>query len=523
MSSAAQPGTLDWSQAPPDHVRTQVSVQPSSQLPQRVPQGRVDVGTASHPIPHKRPRQEGADDALQQEGLRGETQDSSVTETYDLPLDLPSEDEDDVDGSGPFALVTYKKNRRTGIPVVFRPADPSKSLWSVNPTVIAHEVQAAAQEKIVAHRFYDDGSLMVRVLSFGAANNLGALTDLAGVQVRPTIPSSYSNNQGKVRGVSPKYDDDMLVDIFKDFGVTAVRRQKRTVRREDGTFDTKLLDIVVLTFKPDKPLPSFVRLGFENLRVLEYIEGPIQCYNCQRFGHMQVSCNRPRRCKTCSGPHSHKECTARREPRCANCGGSHAAAYSGCRVKQAATAARRNELLNGMPAAVRRPRERRRRKPRMYTGCNHDLPPAHLLPPTPKGSRTYAEAVQASVQCAPGNGARDSSAILANRDAQITAPGTSDTRVAAAAPQTTVPRAPRVPEGEAESSAALVRGDFHRSSHGSHLKADGRSDRRCGSVIAMMRLMFSTLRGIIRDMPDSHTKVALSCLLQMESLLNELL
>ena len=61
-------------------------------------------------------------------------------------------------------------------------------------------------------------------------------------------------------------------------------------------------------------------------------KGPIQCKNCQRFGHTKRNCGYPPRCVACGGPHvSDGKCTvAQEEKRCANCNSNHTANYRGC-------------------------------------------------------------------------------------------------------------------------------------------------------------------------------------------------
>ncbi|KAG0431655.1 hypothetical protein HPB47_021595, partial [Ixodes persulcatus] len=50
-----------------------------------------------------------------------------------------------------------------------------------------------------------------------------------------------------------------------------------------------------------------------------------------------------------------QDCNYRSEPNCANCGCSHAATYAGCSSKKAATALRKQEILNGRAPNRRSP------------------------------------------------------------------------------------------------------------------------------------------------------------------------
>lgn len=250
------------------------------------------------------------------------------------PVD-PSETMDG-DAGDPFALVTYKKNRPQGIPVLFKPVLPDESFWRVNPNLVAQAIRSAAQEPILNHRVNSDGSMCIFIQTEGAVSNLLGLQEVAGIAVNVTIPSSYVKNMGKIFDVPLEYSNADLASYLEDDGVISARRQMRHVSHEDGSDQYIPLRSVILTFKSNKQLPREIHLGFSSHKVHEYVEGPAQCYRCQRFGHLARGCRWPIRCKICSGPHSLNECTARRQPKCANCAGSHIASHSLCPHKRSA-------------------------------------------------------------------------------------------------------------------------------------------------------------------------------------------
>ncbi|KAH6946227.1 hypothetical protein HPB50_012315 [Hyalomma asiaticum] len=85
--------------------------------------------------------------------------DEDKTSTYDL-----SEDEDIDCDETPFTLVSYKKKRPEGIPVVFRPSDEGSNFWQVNPNRAASEIVSAAKDKVQSFRVNRDGSFSVNVV-----------------------------------------------------------------------------------------------------------------------------------------------------------------------------------------------------------------------------------------------------------------------------------------------------------------------------------------------------------------------
>ena len=65
-------------------------------------------------------------------------------------------------------------------------------------------------------------------------------------------------------------------------------------------------------------------------------KGPVQCMNCQEFGHTKRYCKLKATCVACGGNHSSADCTTNKDDpfskKCSNCGGNHTANYRGCPV-----------------------------------------------------------------------------------------------------------------------------------------------------------------------------------------------
>ena len=64
--------------------------------------------------------------------------------------------------------------------------------------------------------------------------------------------------------------------------------------------------------------------------------GPVQCTNCQEFGHTKAYCRLPSVCVICGDLHGTSSCTLSKDDtsakKCSNCGGPHTASYRGCPV-----------------------------------------------------------------------------------------------------------------------------------------------------------------------------------------------
>ncbi|XP_050338495.1 nucleic-acid-binding protein from transposon X-element isoform X1 [Bactrocera neohumeralis] len=84
--------------------------------------------------------------------------------------------------------------------------------------------------------------------------------------------------------------------------------------------------------------------------------GPVQCTNCQEYGHTKAYCTLRSVCVVCGDLHPTSKCTLKKEDlnkKCSNCGGNHTANYRGCPVYKDLKSklsqgiqARRNQMMN---------------------------------------------------------------------------------------------------------------------------------------------------------------------------------
>ena len=69
--------------------------------------------------------------------------------------------------------------------------------------------------------------------------------------------------------------------------------------------------------------------GYERLPITEFKFLPMQCYNCQSYGHAAKSCVDPPKCSKCGGDHSSsRDNPCQNAPKCALCGSSRHPCYS---------------------------------------------------------------------------------------------------------------------------------------------------------------------------------------------------
>ncbi|KAG0417627.1 hypothetical protein HPB47_005463 [Ixodes persulcatus] len=101
---------------------------------------------------------------------------------------------------------------------------------------------------------------------------------------------SYSRNYGNVEDVRLEYTNDGLLEYLKDFGVVFVQRQVSHRRQDDGTVKERPSKTVVLTFRTDRFMPQRVNFAFTSHPVEEHFGHAVECFNCQRHGHIARNC-----------------------------------------------------------------------------------------------------------------------------------------------------------------------------------------------------------------------------------------
>ncbi|KAL1484866.1 hypothetical protein MTO96_032322 [Rhipicephalus appendiculatus] len=219
------------------------------------------------------------------------------------------------------------------IPLFAKPRDKSLSFRFVDYGWLSQCVYLAAQEEVFAQMLDQKGWLRIFVKSTRAAHNLVQTETLAGMRVKCSVANSYSNSVGYVHNVPRRYTDTALFEILQDQGVICAQRQSGFKRYNNGSVGDMATGTVVLTFLPDRRLPTTVTIGLISYEVTRRLTLPTQCFNCQRFGHYARNCTRSISCRLCGGSHFYTECKDRNKPHCVNCGEGHPSTYWRCPVR----------------------------------------------------------------------------------------------------------------------------------------------------------------------------------------------
>ena len=62
----------------------------------------------------------------------------------------------------------------------------------------------------------------------------------------------------------------------------------------------------------------------------------LQCFNCQKYGHIAKICTADSKCGHCAGEHNTRNCTGKKDVKCSNCGKGYKTWDQSCSVRAAA-------------------------------------------------------------------------------------------------------------------------------------------------------------------------------------------
>ncbi|KAM7312104.1 uncharacterized protein ISCGN_009009 [Ixodes scapularis] len=228
--------------------------------------------------------------------INGDSAELSMTFAEQQAAEVITMDHESTEGDlEGFILVQHRMQRTTGVPVLLTPSNETQRLQQLNPLMLSTDVNTAAGGPIIRHQFTARGGLLVEVAEVSSVNKLMQVQTLGGIPVQVTIPTTYLQNFGLIKGVPLWYTDAQLAEFLQSEGVVAARRHYRR-RGKPGDAATPS-DRVVLTFRSNTERPSKVNLGFTRHEVAEYIEAPPRCYNCQALGHIAKYCKQSPKCK----------------------------------------------------------------------------------------------------------------------------------------------------------------------------------------------------------------------------------
>ncbi|CAN7947217.1 unnamed protein product [Ixodes pacificus] len=215
------------------------------------------------------------------------------------------------------------ENKSPALTVIYMPIDQTKIITKLNELKLTELLESHAPASVIQIRpNYRLNLLSVDTRNMAASSSLLKVSSLLGIPVRAFEPRSPAQATGVIKGI------DATIKIDSKDTIAQLRSSDNTPvisARRLGTSAS-----VAITFASPR-LPDFIFLGLVRHKVELFVEKPIQCHRCSRFGHIASTCQHAPTCSRCSGPHQRTQCNDNETPtRCCNCGKNHEASSHQC-------------------------------------------------------------------------------------------------------------------------------------------------------------------------------------------------
>ena len=199
-------------------------------------------------------------------------------------------------------------------------SDPPSMLSTVNGFVIRKALTSEIGTNHTCKRL-KSGTLRVEVENAKQAQKMAKFTQIYGLPVTSTPP--FASNTCK--GVVSHYDFVSMTDdeIVEEMAVEQVIGCKQFFRTDRNTHQRVPSGTVCLTFATTVR-PEKIHVGYDIRDVRPYMQKPIRCNKCQRYGHTQKTCRaKDFTCGKCSKSGHYSSSCTESEVKCAACEGPH--------------------------------------------------------------------------------------------------------------------------------------------------------------------------------------------------------
>ena len=145
------------------------------------------------------------------------------------------------------------------------------------------------------------------------------------VSIHPTLNSS--RGAIRCRELAGMSETDIR-DELSEQGVILVKCIRRKKEGQDKETNT-----LFLTFC-NASLPKDIRIGYLRVKVDPFVQNPLRCFKCQKYGHGAQRCSSAAVCPKCALEHE-GPCTNTPTPhpsKCVNCEGAHPSSSKDCDV-----------------------------------------------------------------------------------------------------------------------------------------------------------------------------------------------
>lgn len=239
-----------------------------------------------------------------------------------------SNDDDDDDGTEDSMEANEVINKLA--PIMFIGVDKE---YANNPTKIKNDLDANYPNvKIKSTRITMKGNLIVEF------DNLDELRRFASAGSKIKCEKSIILEDRKeiheivIKGIKYKVAANYIEEIKKQ-GIIGISEFNK--RKEDYNM---IKAVCIDANTVNRLLNTGIKIEYCNYKAEKYIKQirPVQCYKCQKFGHISNKClETESTCVRCGDKHKLSECKAEANlQKCSNCHGNHTSSFAGCSVYQ---------------------------------------------------------------------------------------------------------------------------------------------------------------------------------------------
>ena len=222
-------------------------------------------------------------------------------------------------GKGPERFARY---------VVVESDTPGKAFDSLNPFVIKAWVKGVSTKLIDNTKPAKNGILIncpdKRTSELLLKRNG---TEFMGLKIKVSVHRSLNTSRGAIwcPALAGMTEEEILVNMREEN--KDIVKIERCFKKPEGVkvpTHTLFIDF-------DRPkIPEYLYVGLNRVKVELYVRPPMQCFNCQGFGHPSHKCKKQAVCKNCGHPTHEGKCT--QPPKCPNCKGEHSPKSKKCPV-----------------------------------------------------------------------------------------------------------------------------------------------------------------------------------------------
>lgn len=259
------------------------------------------------------------------------------------------------------------ESEKEGTVIIVKPADSQATELISNPLEISRQISNSefSKHKMKDIRINKRRKIIVMQLEKQNAeviHKLLKVKKMGDIDITSYIPDKDRYKYGVIYPISTKVNmEQLLENITGNDSNSQVVKVERMKKRNGNEFVES--ESVKIIFEGSR-LPEGIRIGHSFYRIRPFVFTPVQCYHCQRIGHVADSCRSKVRCLICGEQHNKEVCKSG-SVKCALCNGPHKANDKMCIYvrnareveKRKANGERHSEAISNIRESQKRTKE----------------------------------------------------------------------------------------------------------------------------------------------------------------------